>query len=77
VFSPSQVAAVHAAFALAGYEGELVTMPVTEPGELVFILGQEDVLRIDVVLLEQVVAQLLHRKVWVLSSVEESTVPFG
>jgi hypothetical protein len=44
VFSGGQVAAVHAAFALAGYGGELRTPPVVSEDERLFVLAQDDVL---------------------------------
>jgi hypothetical protein len=41
-----------------------------------FVLDQDDVLRLDVRSLEQVLQQLLGRKVWILASVDDKTVPF-
>lgn len=77
MFSPGQVAAVRAAFALAGFEGEIVTMPVESEDERIFVVPQDDLLRMgDRVLLEQVLTQLFGRKVWVLSSIDDKPVPF-
>jgi len=76
MFSVGQVAAVRAAFALAGYEGEIQTLPVDSEDERIFVLDQTDVLPIDVRSLEQVLTQLLGRKVWVVESMETPTVPF-
>ena len=76
MFSATQRAAVRAAFQLAGYEGSLNTLPLDSDGEVCFVLDQEDVLRLDVHLLEQEVQQILGRKIWVLASVYDKTVPF-
>jgi hypothetical protein len=76
VFSAGQVAAVRAAFFLAGYDGELRTMPVDSEDERLFVVDQEVILRMDVRSLEQVLTQLLGRKVWVLDSMGNPTVPF-
>jgi hypothetical protein len=77
VFSPGQVAAVRAAFAFAGFEGGIVTMPVESDDERIFVIPQDDLLRMaDVVLVEQVLTQLLGRKLWVLSSIDGKTVSF-
>jgi hypothetical protein len=78
VFSVGQVAAVRAAFALAGYEGDLVTMPIASEDERLFVLPHADVLRLsDVRLVEQIATQVLGRKVWVVASIDEDTIPFG
>jgi hypothetical protein len=79
VFSIGQVAAVRAAFVLAGFHGEIVTMPVGSEDERIFIVPQDDVIRMggDVIELEQVLTQLLGRKVWVLASIDGPTVPFA
>ncbi len=67
---------MRAAFQLAGYEGSLNTLPLDSDGEVCLVLDQEDVLRLDVHLLEQEVQQILGRKIWVLASVDDKTVPF-
>ncbi len=78
MFSTGQAEAVRAAFALAGFDGPLRTLPVESEDERIFVLDQEDLLApSDVRLLEQVVSQLLSRKVWVVASIEDATVPFG
>jgi hypothetical protein len=72
VFSLGQVAPVRAAFALAGFEGEIVTMPVeSEDERMIFVVPHDDLLRMaDSVFLEQVLTQLLGRKVWVEASID-------
>ena len=78
VLSIGQVTAARAAFKLAGYPGEIRTLPVNSEDERIFVLPQDDLLRItDVRSLEQVLTQLLGRKVWVLASIDDDTVPFG
>ena len=76
MFSVGQVNAVRAAFVLAGYDGELCTLPVESEDERLFVLDQDDMLAMDVRSLEQVLQELLHRKVWVLASLGTQTVPF-
>jgi hypothetical protein len=76
VFSVGQVAAVRAAFALAGFDGEIRTLPVDSEDERIFVLEQESLIAMDVLSLEQVLTQLLGRKVWVLESIDRPTVPF-
>jgi hypothetical protein len=76
VFSSGQLAAVRAVFALTGYEGELRTLPVDSEDERIFVLDQAVVTGMDIRSLEQVLQQLLGRKVWVLTSVGNPTVPF-
>ncbi len=77
MFSDGQVTATQGAFSLAGYVGELRTLPVDSQDERIFVLPQADVLALsDVRTLEQVVQQILACKVWVLASVDEQTVPF-
>jgi hypothetical protein len=76
VFSTGQVAAVRAAFALAGFEGDIRTLPVDSEDERIFVLDQASLLAVDVRSLEQVLTQLLGRKVWVLESIDRPTVPF-
>lgn len=77
MFSTGQVAAVRGAFALAGYDGDLRTLPVASEDERVFVLTQPDVLALrDVRTLEQVLQQLLARKVWIVASIDDDTIPF-
>ena len=70
MFSTGQRTAVAGAFKLAGYDGPLVTAPVISEDERAFLV-EHHVLRSvrDVRTLEQVLQQLLGRKVVV---VEES-----
>ena len=54
MLSEGQVVAVRGAFSLAGYDGELRTLPVTSEDERIFVLSQDDVLALrDVRMLEQ------------------------
>jgi hypothetical protein len=78
MLSEGQVTAVHGAFSLAGYDGDLRTLPITSEDERIFVLPRDDVVGLrDVRTLEQVLQQVLGRKVWVLASTDEATVPFG
>ena len=78
MFSEGQVTAVRGAFSLAGYDGDLRTLPITSEDERIFVLSQDDVVALgDVRTLEQVLQQVLGRKVWILASIDEDTVPFG
>jgi hypothetical protein len=65
-FSVGQRAATTAAFKLAGYEGELLLAPITSEDERAFLLEPAafGALR-DRAALEQILTQLLGRKVWV------------
>jgi hypothetical protein len=76
MFDVGQRSAVRAAFRLAGYDGTLNTLPLDSGDELCFVLDQDEVLRLDVRSLEQVLQQLLGRKVWIHASVDDKTVPF-
>jgi len=76
-FSVGQRTAVCGVFQLAGYVGALRVLPLDSGDEVCFVLPQSDVLALsDVQLLEQVLQQLLGRKVWILASVDDATVPF-
>ena len=78
MFTEGQVVAVRGAFSLAGYDGKLRTLPVDSEDERIFVLPQDDVLALhDARTLEQELQQVLGRKVWILTSVNEGTVPFG
>jgi hypothetical protein len=73
-----QQTAVRGAFQLAGYSGSLNTLPMDSGEEVCFVLDQDDLLALsDVRVLEKVLQQVLERKVWVLGSVDDKTVPFG
>lgn len=67
MFNTGQRTAVAGAFKLAGYEGQLVTAPVTSDDERFFLL-EPDALESprDKRTLEQVLGQLLGRKVGVI-----------
>jgi hypothetical protein len=79
VFNIGQRTAVEGAFRLAGYSGPLLTAPVTSQDERAFLL-EPDVLGElrDVRTLEQIVQQLLGRKVFVVerSDTWGTPVPF-
>jgi hypothetical protein len=80
MFDVGQQTAVRGAFELAGYVGELNTLPLDSgDDEVCFALDQADLLALtgDLRVLEQVLQQVLSRKVWVMASVDNKTVPFG
>jgi hypothetical protein len=67
-----------AAFARTGFEGELKNSPVRSEDERLFVPDQSDLLALkDVRLLEQVVTQLLGRKVWIVDSIGDDIIPFS
>ncbi|WP_134738507.1 hypothetical protein [Nocardioides sp. 503] len=78
MFSVGVVTAVRGAFSLAGYDGDLRTLPITSEDERIFVLSQSDLLALrDIRTLEQVLQQVLGRKVWIVDSINEDTVPFA
>jgi hypothetical protein len=78
MLSEGQIAAVRGAFLLAGYDGDLRTLPISSEDERIFVLSQDEVTALrDVRTLEQVLQQVLGRKVWVLGSTDVDTVPFA
>jgi len=79
VFNIGQQTAVAGAFRLAGYDGPLVTARVTSEDERAFLLEPEDFRTLrDVRTLEQVLQQVLGRKVFVVErgDVWGAPVPF-
>ena len=79
VFNIGQRTAVAGAFKLAGYEGPLVTAPVTSDDERAFLLEPEALQSLrDVRTLEQILQQLLGRRVFVVerSDAWGAPVPF-
>jgi hypothetical protein len=79
VFNTGQQTAVAGAFRLAGYDGPLVTAPMTSGDERAFLLEPEVLQSLrDVRTLEQVLQQLLGMKVFVvpLSEAWGEPVPF-
>ncbi len=77
MFNVGQVAATRAAFALAGYEEPLRTLPVDSEDERIFVVPTERLPSMgDQRSLEQVLTQLLGRKVWVLEDLGTATVAF-
>lgn len=77
MFDVGQQTAVRGAFQLAGYDGPLNTLPLDSGDEVCFVLDQADVLALsDERVLEQVLQQVLRRKVWILASVDDRVVPF-
>jgi hypothetical protein len=66
MFNVGQRTAVAGAFKLAGYEGDLVVAPITSGDERAFLLEPEAISTLrDRGVLEQVLGQLLGRKVWI------------
>ena len=79
VFNIGQRTAVAGAFKLAGYEGPLVVAPVASEDERAFLLEPDNLRALrEVRTLEQVLQQLLGRKVFVVerSSAWRSPIPF-
>jgi hypothetical protein len=79
VFNIGQRTAVAGAFKLAGYNGVLVVAPISGEDERAFLLEPDDVRALrDVRTLEQVLQQLLGRKVFVVerSSAWGAPIPF-
>ncbi|MET3176828.1 UNVERIFIED_ORG: hypothetical protein ABIB52_004706 [Arthrobacter sp. UYCu721] len=79
VFNIGQRTAVMGAFSLAGYEGPIRTLPVISEDERIFVLGRADLGQLrEVRTLEQIVGQLLGRKVAIIESGPGSleSVPF-
>lgn len=77
MFNIGQRSAVRGAFQLAGYTGSLRILPPESDDEVCFVLGQDELLALsDIRVLEQVLQHLLGRKVWILASVDDKTVPF-
>jgi hypothetical protein len=76
VFNIGQRAAVEGAFRLAGYSGPLITAPVTSEDERAFLLEPEalDGVR-DIRTLEQILQQLLGRKVFVVERSDAWGIP--
>ena len=78
MFNIGQRTAVACAFKLAGYEGPLVTAPVTSDDERFFLLEPEALASLrDRRILEQVLGQVLGRKVGVMELGRvDGAVPF-
>jgi hypothetical protein len=77
MFNVGQRAAVRNTFLLAGYVGRLNTLPLDSGDEVCFVLEDRDLVALqDQIALEQVLQQLLGRKVGILASVGNPTVPF-
>lgn len=73
MFNIGQRTAVVNAFAVAGYHGSLRIAPVTSGDERVFVLPPDDYAALtDRLALQQVLSQLLDRKVWIV----EQSAPF-
>ena len=80
MFTISQRTAVSGAFKLAGYDGPLVTAPISSEDERAFLLAPQALKTLrDVRVSEQVLQQLLGRKVFVVerSDTWGTPVPFG
>ena len=78
MFNVGQQAAVTSAFRLAGYDGPLHTLPVDDETERGFVVESEAFRALRSIRdLEQVLTQLLGRKVWVMEQTGEwEAVPF-
>ena len=79
MFSIGQRTAVAGAFKLAGYDGPLVTAPVTSEDERAFLVERHVLSSVgDVRTLEQVLQQLLGRRVFVVEQSDAwgAPVPF-
>jgi hypothetical protein len=79
MFNVGQRTAVAGAFKLAGYEGDLVIAPITSEDERAFLLEPEAFRTLrDRRALEQVLGQLLGRKVWIGERTEQwgKPIPF-
>ena len=76
-FSEEQIEAVRAAFDLAGYSGELRTLPVESDEDRVFIVPPaSQIVMGDERSLELVLSRRLDREVLVTGDVGAPTVPF-
>lgn len=72
------MAAVKAAFSLGGYDGDLRTLHVDSDDERPFVVPEAKVATMgNLRALEQVLTQLLGRKVWVVGDVDGEMVPFA
>jgi hypothetical protein len=74
-FSQQQNVAVRQAFSLAGYDGDLRTLPDQSDGVIVFVIGQEP-LAGDVRSLEIVLSELLGRRIMVTEDIATPTESF-
>ncbi|WP_120493272.1 hypothetical protein [Microbacterium phyllosphaerae] len=74
-FTEQQNVAVRHAFYLAGYDGDLRTLPDQSDGVIVFVIGQEP-LAGDVRSLEIVLSELLGRRIMVTEDIGTATRPF-
>jgi hypothetical protein len=76
MFNVGQRTAVAGVFKLAGYEGSLVVAPIVSEDERGFLLEPEAFRALgDREVLEQVLGQLLGRKVWVAERAEQLGQP--
>lgn len=76
-FTQDQIVAVREAFHLAGFDGELRTLPVESDHERIFIVPlQNQAAMGDEYSLELVLTQVLNRTVSVTGDVGAPTVPF-
>jgi hypothetical protein len=78
-FSVGQHAATTAAFKLAGYEGDLLVAPIASEDERAFLLEPRAFRALrDRAALEQILTQLLGRKVWVAERTRQwgEPIPF-
>ncbi len=79
MFNIGQRTAVAGAFRLAGYEGDLEVAPITSEDERAFLSEPQAIRPLrDRQVLEQVLGQLLGRKVWVAERTDQwrEPIPF-
>lgn len=78
MFNIGQTTAVKGAFALAGYDGPLRTLPIDSEDERFFLLSRRELEHLrQVRILEQVISQVLGRKVAILDDEPfPQSVPF-
>ena len=74
-FTEQQNVAVRHAFYLAGYDGDLRTLPDQSDGVIVFVIGPEP-LAGDAGSLEIVLSELLGRRIMVTEDIGTATGPF-
>ena len=74
-FTQQQNVAVRHAFDLAGYDGDLRTLPDQSDGVIVFVVGREP-LQGDARSLEIVLSELLGRRIMVTEDIGTATEPF-
>lgn len=78
VFNVGQRTAVIGAFKLAGYQGDLRVLPVDDETERIFVLPDDAVRALrHKETLEQIVQQILGRKVWIVAHTDGLPAPIA